>query len=193
MPDLPGNVPWSSSEICALRDPGVALPEVSDQLDQAAKEWVRPVMATREQLLLVLPPPSEEVHPLWQMICAVVEQPRVMRLEELLESGGNALAAVTPVPLAAAKRWWKLPEEITVPLREKESFSSLELLLFNPYQWLLRYRRARRPDQRSCTLDESSSGHPRKKRSSDGGCQGAESSRNKRSFADRSGSTPSFP
>ena len=139
MPDLPGNVPWSSSEICALRDAGVALPEVSDQLDQAAKEWVRPVMATREQLLLVLPPPSEEVHPLWQMICAVVEQPRVMRLEELLESGGNALAAVTPVPLAAAKRWWKLPEEITVSLREKESFSSLELLLFNSYQWLLRY------------------------------------------------------
>lgn len=147
MPDLPGRVPWSSTEICALRDAGVTLPAVSDQLDQVAKEWVRPVMATREQLLLVLPPPSEEVHPLWQMICAVVEQPRVMRLEELLESGGKVLTAITPVPLAAAKRWWKLPEEITVSLREKESFSSLELLLFNPYQWLLRYPAALYPSR----------------------------------------------
>jgi hypothetical protein len=81
------------------------------------------------------------------MICAVVEQPLVVRLEELLQTGGDALAALTPVPLPAAKRWWNLPGEVSVSLREKESFSSLELLLFNPYQWLLRYPAAMHPSR----------------------------------------------
>jgi len=147
MPSLPGIKPWSSSEIRALKEAGVTLPKVSDQLDQVAKEWLRPVMTAREQLVLVLPPPGEEVHPLWQMIGAVVEKPKVTRLEELLKSGGDAMAAVTLVPLPAAKRWWTLPEEVSVPLREKESFSSLELLLFNPYQWLLHYPAALRPSR----------------------------------------------
>ncbi len=147
MPSLPGSDPWSSSEIRALKEAGVSLPELSDRLDQVAKEWLRPVMAATEQLVLVLPPPGEEVHPLWQMLCAVIEKPKVTRLEELLRSGGDAMAAVTQVPLPAAKRWWTLPEEVTVSLREKESFSSLELLLFNPYQWLLRYPAALRPSR----------------------------------------------
>jgi hypothetical protein len=147
MPDLPGSAPWSSSEIHALKEASVTLPKVSDRLAQVTTEWLRPVVAAREQLLLVLPPPGEEVHPLWQMICAVVEQPLVVRLEELLQTGGDALAALTPVPLPAAKRWWNLPGEVSVSLREKESFSSLELLLFNPYQWLLRYPAAMHPSR----------------------------------------------
>jgi hypothetical protein len=147
MPSLPDSDPWSSSEIRALKEAGVALPDVSGRLERVAKEWLRPVMAAREQLVLVLPPPGEEVHPLWQMISAVVEQPKVKRLEELLSSGGNAMVTVTPVPLPAAKRWWNLPDEVAVSLREKESFSSLELLLFNPYQWLLRYPAALRPSR----------------------------------------------
>jgi hypothetical protein len=140
MPGLPGSSPWSSSEIHALKEAGVALPEVSEQLDQITKEWLRPVMAAREQLLLVLPPPGEEIHPLWQMICAVVEQPKITRLEEHLISGHDAMVMVNPIPLPTTKRWWKLPEEVSISLRDKESFSSLELALFNPYRWLLQYQ-----------------------------------------------------
>ncbi len=139
MPVLPGNPPWSSIEIRDLRQAGAALPEVMAQLDQASNEWLRPVMTARKQLLLVLPPPSEEVHPLWQMIGAVVDQPKVIQLEALLKSGSKEMTAVTHVPLPAPKRWWKLPKDVTVALRDKESFSSLEKLLFNPYQWLLQY------------------------------------------------------
>jgi PD-(D/E)XK nuclease superfamily len=147
MPILPGIGPWSSREVCALREAGVALPDVSDLLDRVAKEWLRPVMAAREQLLLILPPPTEEIHPLWQMIEAIIEQPKVTRIEGVLQSGGDSMAAVTPVPLLAPKRWWTLPNGISVSLRKKESFSSLELLLFNPYQWLLRYPVGLRPSR----------------------------------------------
>lgn len=139
MPVLPGSDPWSASELSALETSGVHLPTASERLDQIAATWLRPVMAAKQQLLLVLPPPGAEVHPIWQMISAVVEQPKVLALESLLASGGETLSPVTPVPLPAPKRWWQLPEDVTVALRKKESFSSLEQLIFNPYQWLLRY------------------------------------------------------
>lgn len=139
MPQLPGSDPWSAGELRALRAVGVDLPEASARLDQLAEDWLRPALAAREQLILVLPPPGAEVHPLWQMIAAVAKDPQVTKLEGLLANGGEAMAKVTPVPLPPARRWWQLPEDVAVALRDKESFSSLELMLFNPYHWLLRY------------------------------------------------------
>lgn len=139
MPSLPGSDPWSARELRVLEQAGVELAPVSVRLDQAAASWLRPVMAARAQLVLVLPPPGDEVHPLWQTICAVTTPPTVRSLEALIAEGAEGLAPVTPVPLPAARRWWQLPEDVSVELRATESFSSLEKLLFNPYHWLLQY------------------------------------------------------
>lgn len=147
MPVLPGASPWSAAEVRALSAAGVCLPDTAAQLAQTAHTWLRPVMAAREQLILMLPPAGEEVHPLWQMITAVVDAPKVSALEELLTNGGEGMFAVAPVALPAPKRWWQLPDDVRVALRPKESFSSLEQLIFNPYQWLLRYPAALRPSQ----------------------------------------------
>lgn len=147
MPVLPGSDPWLTSEVRALRQAGTLLPEVADRLDRAAHDWLRPVLAAQAQLVLVLPPPGEEIHPLWQMIGAVVEQPTVIELETLLSAGGETMATVTAVPLPAPKRWWQLPDDVAITLRPKESFSSLEQLLFNPYQWLLRYSAKLQPSR----------------------------------------------
>ena len=139
MPVLPGNDAWSESEFRFMRDMGVDLPSGPVRLDQVARSWLRPVMAAQSELVLVLPPPGEEIHPLWQMIGAVVDRPDVLTLEILLSDGAEGLARVMPLPLPAPKRWWQLPDGVSVALRTKESFSSLEKLLFNPYQWLLQY------------------------------------------------------
>jgi hypothetical protein len=139
MPQLPGSDSWSVSELRALRAGGTDIPETAARLDQVAQDWLRPVLAACEQLILVLPPSGEEVHPLWQMICSVTERPHVTTLETLLVSGSDAMVQVLPVPLPAARRWWQLPEDVAVALRKQESFSSLELMLFNPYHWLLGY------------------------------------------------------
>lgn len=147
LPELPGPLPWSAAEVCALHQAGVCVPTLAQQLEQIARTWLRPVMAARDQLVLVLPPAGEEVHPLWQMIAAVVDAPRITTLEGLLASGGEGLRAVVPRPLAAPKRWWQLPADVHVALRPRESFSSLEQLLFNPCQWLLRYPAALRPSK----------------------------------------------
>lgn len=146
-PVLPVAYPWSSSEIKALAAAGVALPSSDDRLAQTASEWLRPVKVARKQLTLVLPRLGEEVHPVWQMIEAVASKPVIHSLESFLTAPAAATEPVAHKPLPAPKRWWKLPADITVPLREKESFSSLELLLFNPYHWLLRYPAALRPSR----------------------------------------------
>lgn len=145
MPALPASYPWSAAEIGALRGAGVDLPAGESLFVQVAREWLRPVLSARRELVLVLPPAGEEVHPLWQMIEAVIDKPRVETLEAFLtRPNGNS----RPVPhkaLPEPRRWWQLPEDVRVPLRAKESYSSLELMLFNPYHWLLKYPAALRP------------------------------------------------
>jgi hypothetical protein len=55
---------------------------------------------------------------------------------------GRPADGITPVKhetLPALRRWWQLPGGTVVPWPAKVSYSSLQPLLFNPYQWLLRY------------------------------------------------------
>jgi hypothetical protein len=138
-PALPSSYPWSTAELRALAAAGAILPATEVLLAQVASEWLRPILAARESLTLVLPPAGDEVHPVWQMIEAVVGQPVVRALENLLANGGENAVPVACVPLAPPKRWWQLPEDVQVAMRPEESYSSLELMLFNPYHWVLKY------------------------------------------------------
>ena len=147
MPTLPTSYPWSAAEVLALAHAGVALPEGRERLAQAAREWLRPILAARTRLIVVLPPKGEEVHPIWQMIEAGIDSPRVQSLDSLLAKPTPGMQSVTHVPLPAAQRWWQLPQDVSISLRETESFSSLELLLFNPYHWLLKYPAKLRPSR----------------------------------------------
>ena len=147
MPTLPPPYPWSAVEVLSLAHAGVALPKSRERLAQAAREWLRPILAASTQLILVLPPKGEEVHAVWQMIEAVADKPTVHSLDSLLAKPGPGMQSVAHVPLPSARRWWQLPQDVGISLRETESFSSLELFLFNPYQWLLKYPAELRPSR----------------------------------------------
>lgn len=144
-PRLPNPYPWSRSELAALVNAGVQLPAIEGELQRIAATWCRPVIAARRKLTLVLPPPNVDVHPAWQMIRALLPDAPVRSLETILDQGGDGAQAITETPLPARRRWWQLPEDVTLPPREKESFSSLELLLFTPFHWLLKYPARLRP------------------------------------------------
>lgn len=144
-PTLPGAYPWSDDECLALADAGVQLPPVDHLLDREAASWLRPVFAATRCLTLMLPPPSSEDHPLWLLIKSLFDKdhlPPVESLESCLSD--SSLQGQPWRPLPEKKRWWKLPAG-SLPKREKESFSSLESFLFNPYQWVLTYPAALRP------------------------------------------------
>lgn len=139
-PSLPRPYPWSRSELEALAGAGAELPHLDEILAQRGQDWLRPIMNTRKQLVLVLPPPGEETHPLWQEIQWLVEGVRQEPLEELVTGrGGEALPDVVHALLPRRRRWWKLPPDVKLSLRPRESYSSLNTFLNAPYQWVLKY------------------------------------------------------
>ena len=139
MPSLPANPPWSSTELKQLAAAGIAIPAMDGQLDRLATHWLRPILAARQRLTLILPPEGSEVHPLWQMIATLVKDIPVASIEHGLVD--TDLPTVQPRPLPARRRWWHLNPGI-IARREKESHSSISILLNNPYQWVLHYSAA---------------------------------------------------
>ena len=145
LPRLPASYPWSRTELSVLADAGVQLPSVAGELQRIAATWCRPVNAAGRTLTLVLPPPEIDVHPAWQMIQALIPDAPIRSLGTILHKGGDGTQAIVETPLPSRRRWWQLPPEVPLPPREKESFSSLELLLFTPFHWLLKYPAKLRP------------------------------------------------
>lgn len=132
--------PWSRTELGDLRQAGVHLPETSDLLAREARHWLSPILAARQRLVLLLPPQGEEVHPVWLRLESLFEKghgPSIRSMEAALTD--HTLQPVAHQPLPGRRRWWSLPPEVSVPRREKESFSSLESFLFNPFLWVLKY------------------------------------------------------
>lgn len=139
-PALPARYPWSHSEVAALANVGVVLPDLTQVLEARARDWRRPILNARRELVLVLPPPAEELHPLWQEIQWCVEGIQPEPLEHCLTNpGGEGLAAVPLAPLPARRRWWQLPATARIPARDTESYSSLDKFLNTPHQWVLQY------------------------------------------------------
>ena len=147
MPAMPTAYPWSQSEIVQLAAAGVHLPDPAEELEHTARAWLKPLLAARRQLILVLPPKGVEMHPVWLMIEALVAGLPVRTLESLLTEAERGSTVVCHVPLPSKRRWWTLPAGALPARKGRESYSSLELLLFNPYHWALKYPAALRPSR----------------------------------------------
>lgn len=154
-PSLPGHYPWSRSERDSLARSGTELPPLGDLLARRGEDWLRPILNARKQLVLVLPPPGKEMHPLWQEIQWFVDGVRLEPLEDLVTGRvGEHLREVTHAPLPRRSRWWNLPPEVKVSLRQHESYSSLNAFLNAPYQWVLKYKARLNPSNLLAVADE---------------------------------------
>ena len=126
---------------------------MTELLARDAQHWLRPVLAAKRRLVLILPPPGTEVHPVWLLLESLFEKgngPQAQTMESTLTDPG--LQPVAHRPLPRPRRWWTLPAGVNLPPRATESFSSLESFLFNPFLWVLRYPAALSP---SSVLDVS--------------------------------------
>lgn len=142
MPRIPDSYPWSISEQKQLAEAGVELPDIAEKLESLAADWLKPILAAREKIVIILPPKDAEIHPAWQMISALVRDIPELPIESVFSGkvhGVKEVIKAPHTPLPVAKRWWHLPKGTPIPRRQYDSFSSLESFLFNPYQWLLRY------------------------------------------------------
>lgn len=133
--------PWSPREIEQLRASGVALPDMNRVLERQARSWLQPLLAARERLTLLLPRDGEEVHPVWLMICSLLESPSIRDVEEVLTADADepGVIAIPHRPLPTPRRWFHLPPGAIHRWDLAASYSSLDQFFNCPFQWTLNY------------------------------------------------------
>ena len=143
-PDLAS--PWSNAERESLACAGIDLPTAEDQLAADTRAWLRPVLNCESRLVLVVHEEGEGRHPLWGRIQKQIKHGWIdVPLDESLlvgeESILDKIAIPTPrlerKPLPTPRRWWRI--ERPLPVRETESYTSLNRTCYYPHQWVLTY------------------------------------------------------
>jgi ATP-dependent helicase/nuclease subunit B len=147
-PPPPPPDPWSETELTELRAEGVALLPAAERIRVRNRAWRRPFMNAREQLILVVHDREQGRHPLFSRLTALTDGYTEIRVEDVLLDGADggvidALRVATdplpPLPLPAPRRWWTLPSDCRLAPRAKESYTSLEKLIYHPHEWVLGY------------------------------------------------------
>ena len=139
------NLPWSNSDVLALAAAGALLPDAVQVAQAAAMTALRPILLAQHCLTLVLPAPGQELHPVWWLVKAALPDLSVCAVEDMLINNRNNtgvaaglhLQPIIHQALPVLRRWWQMPADIAIKSAQAYSFSSLEPLVFNPYQWVL--------------------------------------------------------
>jgi hypothetical protein len=139
--------PWSRTERAALAADGVHLQSEDAQLAWLGKAWLRPVLSARERCTFILHDDTERHHPLWDQIVSITEGLPILHIasSDTAQQLDIATRPLTPRTLPPKVRWWQLPESVSLPVRDTESYSSLDAYINSPYQWLLKYAARIRP------------------------------------------------
>ena len=146
MPALPKPYPWTRSERSELAAHGVLLQSLDDRLEYEAKTWLRPVWSAKSRIIFIMHHSDEEHHPLWDQMTTCAGGWVNMDAEELVQAGGKIpeldlkSTAMDYRPLPAFKRWWKIKGAKLLGKRDRESYSSLDMFVKSPYQWVLKYK-----------------------------------------------------
>lgn len=159
--------PWLPSEKKALAENGINLWHADYELSLQASSWLRPFMNAEQQLILIRFNGSDRHHPVLDLVAAKLEDglnslaPK--SLTDILSGrvDGKLLSvpisaqkyAVEPQALPEKQRWWQL-NNIDLPKRDKESFSSLDKFINSPYQWVLGYHAKLRSSAAAQIQDE---------------------------------------
>lgn len=137
-PRLPLPLPWIGEELRTLTEAGLRMRDPTAEMAALMALWIRPVLAARQRLLLVLPPEGTENHPTWQLLKAMCPELAPQALHAYAASRGQT-GAVAPRPLPAPRGLWQLNPEAfwrqayEIPTRRRaQSFSSLNILFNNP-------------------------------------------------------------
>lgn len=139
-PALPEPGPWSPAERLRLAGLGVDLPDPAQQRSAQVRAALRPMLAARTQLTLVLPAAGVEPHPL---MAALADWLKTAPGALLTAAAGDAAGAcraqpLVQQPLAGARRWWRLPAGRLRSGAVALSQTSVSELIEAPHVWVLR-------------------------------------------------------
>ena len=133
-----------AAERAELAAGGVELPDSGIEAQAIAARWRRPLLLTREQLILVCPMTDQtgaavHPHPLWDEVSAAAKNRDPKAMVHARPKGTHLAPEMdlTLRPLVTPVLEWTSPGKL--PMREQESPSGLGKLLSCPLQWALEY------------------------------------------------------
>lgn len=146
---------WYTKERAYLEQEDVAIETPSEENLRLLWQRMQVILRTQKRLVLVMPQYIEGKeqlpHPLWGDLCAALGEDDLERIIVNLDTQKNiqfleqyytlpTFISLMPNVLGQPKPYFYVPKEKSVQQSETESFSSLNSLLYYPYQWVFRYQ-----------------------------------------------------
>ncbi len=146
---------WYPKERAFLEAAGLTLETPAEENQRFLWQRMQPILKAQQRLVLVLPQyieGNEQLpHPLWGDLCAALNEDNLQRIIVNLDEEPNSaflkqwfelpkLVSLAAAPLSKPKPYFQLPSTNKVQQAEQESYSSIDSLLYYPYQWVFRYQ-----------------------------------------------------
>lgn len=146
---------WYPKERAYLEALGLVLETPAQENVRFLWQRIQPILRARERLVLVMPQyieGNEQLpHPLWGDLCAALGESQLSQITVDLDEDPNSaflgqwyrlptLISMAVAPLGKPRPYFYLPKGKTIQQAERESFSSIDSLLYYPYQWVFRYQ-----------------------------------------------------
>lgn len=146
---------WYTKERAYLETEDVPVETPSEENRRLLWQRMQAILRTQKRLVLVMPQYIEGKeqlpHPLWGDLCAALGEDDLDRITVNLDTQENiqflaqyytlpAFISLMPNILEQPKPYFYVPKEKSIQQSETESFSSLNSLLYYPYQWVFRYQ-----------------------------------------------------
>ncbi len=144
---------WYKAELAWMAQNGLETDGPAQKNERLLWQRRRPVLAARKRLVLLLPETSdgEEVpaHPLFGDLSAAFSNPECITFNVDTQAGEEHWAPFFDLPRRIALPYRRLGKprpflhirpHRSLEGREKETFTSLETLLYYPYQWVFRHK-----------------------------------------------------
>ncbi|MGH1336226.1 MAG: PD-(D/E)XK nuclease family protein [Aureispira sp.] len=146
---------WYPKEREYLAAQGLILETPAQENARFLWQRMQPMLQAQERLVLVMPQyieGNEQLpHPLWGDLCAALGEDELAAITVDLDQNPTStflaqwydlpqFLSLPAAPLSKPKPYFQLPKGNHVQQAERESFSSIDSLLYYPYQWVFRYQ-----------------------------------------------------
>ncbi|WP_052594829.1 hypothetical protein [Aureispira sp. CCB-QB1] len=146
---------WYRKERTYLEKEDVPIETPSEENLRLLWQRMQVVLRTQRRLILVMPQYIEGKeqlpHPLWGDLCAALGENDLSRIIVNLDTQENiqflgqfytlpGFISLMPNVLGHPKPYFYIPSDKNIQQTETESYSSLDSLLYYPYQWIFRYQ-----------------------------------------------------
>jgi len=146
---------WYTKERAYLEQAKVSVETPFEENYRLLWQRMQAILRTQKRLVLVMPEYIEGkeqlAHPLWGDLCAALGEDNLEQIIVNLDTQKNiqflekhfalpSFISLMPNTLGQPNPYFYVPKEKSVQQSETESFSSLNSLLYYPYQWVFRYQ-----------------------------------------------------